>query len=148
MGILNSELNYDRVVTDLSKCCLGKDSCGGCEKSSCIVGYAQECITRCFKEGVTYVEGGTENIPTTDFKMYHEEEFERGIARILKQCRSCKENHFDNCIISIIRNCYEIGLFGEAQSYEGSNFRYLNQIHQYKPEAAQRIIEQFHSEEE
>lgn len=148
MGILNTEINYDKIITDLSSCCLKEENCGSCDKPSCIVGYAQNCITQCFKESVTYVENGSDNIPVTDFKVYNEEEFEKGIAHILKQCRSCTFNHFDNCIINIIRNCYEVGLFGEIQSYEGSNFRYLNQIHNSHPETADRIIEEFHNTEE
>lgn len=148
MGILNTEINYDKIITDLSKCCLTEASCGGCDKASCIVGYAQDCITQCFKDSVTFVENGSEKIPVMDFKVYNEEEFENGIAHILKQCRSCTYNHFDNCIINIIRNCYEIGLFGEVQSYEGSNFRYLNQIHNSHPEIADRIIAEFHNTEE
>lgn len=145
MGILNSELNYDLVLKDLTDCCL---KCGECQKEECLVGYAQKSITTCFREGVTYVENGSEKIPVTDFKMYNEEEFEKGIAHILRQCRSCKENHFENCIINIIRSCYEVGLFGEVQAYEGSNFRYLNQINMKFPEKAVRVIDEFHNTEE
>lgn len=145
MGILNTEINYDKIITDLSDCCLKEGYCGSCDKAACIVGYAQNCITQCFKDSVTYVENGSDKIPVTDFKIYNEEEFEKGIAHILKQCRSCTYNHFDNCIINIIRNCYEIGLFGEIQPYEGSNFRYLNQIHNSHPVKADRIIEEFHN---
>lgn len=145
MGILNSEMNYDRIITDLSNCCLGEESCGTCNKESCIVGYAQNCINQCFKESITYVENGSDHIPVTDLKIYIDEDFENGIANILKQCRSCSFNHFDNCIINIIRNCYEVGLFGEIQKYEGSNFRYLNQIHNTHPEVADRIIAAFHA---
>lgn len=148
MGILNSEVNYDKMVTDLSKCCLKKDNCGECDKAACIVGYAQNCIIKCMKESVTFVEDGSDNIPFMDFKVYNEEEFERGIAHILKMCRSCQENHYENCIINIIRNCYEIGLFGETQKYEGSNLRYLNMIHQQFPQKAERVIEEFHGAED
>lgn len=148
MGILNSEVNYDKIITDLSKCCLKKESCGTCDKSACIVGYAQNCIIKTIKDSVTYVENGSDNIPYMDFKVYNEEDFEAGIAHILKMCRSCKENHFDNCIINIIRNCYEIGLFGETQEYEGSNLRYLNYIFTKYPEKAQQVIDEFHNTEE
>ena len=148
MGILNSELNYDLVLTDLGRCCMGEDVCGSCTETQCIVGYAKSCITKCFKEGITYIEDGMEHIPFTDFKVFNVENFESGIAHILRQCRSCKENHFENCIINIIRSCYEIGLFGETQNYEGSAFRYLNQIHNSHPETAAAIIELFHALQE
>lgn len=148
MGILNSELNYDLVLTDLGKCCMGEQACGSCTGDQCIVGYAKTCITGCFREGITYVENGKNNIPLTDFKVFNTENFEVGIAHILKQCKSCKEEHFDNCIINVIRSCYEIGLFGETQNYEGSAFRYLNQIHNSHPGTAAEIIELFHASEE
>lgn len=147
MGILNSEVNYDQVVSDLGKCCLGTDSCGVCKQEACIIGYGKKCITGCFKEGVTYVEDGGENIPI-DTKIFHEEVLSKGIAHILKQCKSCSENHFENCIINVIRNCYEVAIFGELQPYEGSAFRYLNQIHNSNPEIAGVIIEHFHESDD
>lgn len=147
MGILNSEINYDKIISDLANCCLGEEVCNSCDKASCIVGFAQKSITNCFKEGVTYVENGSDEIPIADLKIYDEENFENGIAHILKQCRSCQEEHFDNCIINIIRNCYEIGLFGEVQEYKGSNFRYLNQIHNSHSKIAENIINEFHNTE-
>lgn len=145
MGILNSELNYDEVITDLGKCCMGEAACGGCTKNECIIGYAKTCITSCLKQGVTFVENGSEKIPVLDLKLFNTEEFETAIAHILRQCKSCQQDHFENCIINIIRNCYEVGLFGEIQNYEGSAFRYLNQIHNSHPEAAATIIAQFHN---
>lgn len=148
MGILNSELNYDLVLTDLSKSCMSEEVCGTCSHNDCIIGYAKKCITQCFKEENTYVVNGAQQIPLTDFKVFDTEHLEEAIAHILKQCKSCKENHFDNCVINIIRNCYEVGLFGEIQNYEGSAFRYLNQIHNSHPEIANSIISFFHETEE
>ncbi len=145
MGIQNSEMDYNRVIKDLENCCLKEENCGTCNKKDCIVGYGQTCLTRCMKDGVTYVEDGTDHIPYTDFKVYDEEEFEKGIAHILKLCRSCQYEHFDNCIISVLRNCYEIGLFGEARKYEGSNFKYLAALHAQYPEKGQRVLDEFHN---
>lgn len=145
MGILYEEFNFNQVISDLSKACLTEEQCGSCVKKDCIIGYAQQCITKCLKDGSTYVEDGSENIPISDLKLYNTEELERGIAHILRQCKSCTYNHFDNCIINIIRNCYEVGLMGEIQPYEGSNFRYLNHVHNTHPEVADNIIEEFHN---
>ncbi|MGN0329675.1 MAG: hypothetical protein ACI4D5_00385 [Kineothrix sp.] len=147
MGILFSEINFDKLVRDLSECCLGEEMCSMCDKKSCIVGYAQNCIVGCARDGVSYIEGGDANIPFTDFKLYQEEDFAKGIAHTLKMCRSCKEEHYGQCIISVIRNCYEIGLFGEAQPYKGSNLRYLNYIHSHHPQIASDIIAEFHNTE-
>ncbi|MGN0305361.1 MAG: hypothetical protein ACI4D2_04300 [Lachnospiraceae bacterium] len=143
MGIKYSEVNFDRLIEDLSNCCLGEASCGGCDKPRCIVGYAQNCAIGCLKNNVSYVMNGDTNIPFTDFKIYQEEDFAKGIAHTLKMCRSCESDHYDQCIISVIRNCYEIGLFGEALGYDGSNFRYLNQIQSQNPQIANDIVIEF-----
>lgn len=143
MGIKYSEVNYSRLIGDLSGCCLGEGACGSCDKSSCIVGFAQNCAIGCMKNNVSYVIDGDKNIPFTDLKLYHEEELAKGIAHILKMCRSCEHEHYDQCIISVIRNCYEIGLFGEVQPYTGSNFRYLTDIHEQNPQIASDIMTEF-----
>lgn len=147
MGVLNSELNYDLILNDLAKCCLSEEACGSCSQEECLVGFAKKCITKCFKEGITYVEGGSDAIPVADTKLFIHEQLVASIAHILRQCKSCSYNHFDNCIVNILRNCYEIALFGEVQKYEGSAFYYLNQIHNSHPDLAAEIIEAFHKEE-
>ncbi len=40
----------------------------------------------------------------------------------------CKEDHVEDCIINVIRNCYEVGLFGDVQTYEGSTLQYLMKV--------------------
>ncbi len=143
MGIKYSEVNFNRIIEDLTECCMGEETCGGCDKASCIVGYAQNCAIGCMKDNVSFVMGGDTRIPFTDFKLYHEEELAKGIAHTLKMCRSCESEHYGQCIISVIRNCYEIGLFGETQPYDGSNFRYLNNIHCLNPQIANDIATEF-----
>lgn len=145
MGIITKDMDFNLVLNDLNNCCLTEGRCGNCSKADCIVGYAINSITKCFKDDVTYVVDGQEGIPFVDLKVYDDEEFIKAIAHILKLCKSCNENHFDNCIINVVRNCYEIGLFGEIQPYEGSNFRYLNQINTSHPEIAAKIIAEFHN---
>ena len=95
MGILNSEFHYKRVANDLYKCCLRKEDYGVCQEPECIVRYAKRCLVHSLRHSVTYVENGREQIPFTDFKVYNEEDFENGIAHILKICRSCREEHFE-----------------------------------------------------
>lgn len=146
MGVLNSELNYDLILKDLASCCLSEGVCGTCSQDECLVGFAKKCITKCFKEGITYVENGSDAIPVTDTKLFTHEQLLTSIAHILRQCKSCSYNHFDNCIVNILRNCYEVALFGEVQQYEGSAFRYLNQINTTHPDLAAEIIEAFHRE--
>ncbi len=64
-----------------------------------------------------------------------------GIAHILKECKDCKEDHVENCIINVIRNCYEVGLFGDVLSYEGSALQYLMKVKEDFPEKSAQIAE-------
>lgn len=147
MAILNSEMKYNEVREDLEKCCLTELHCGTCEQVGCIIGYGKKCVDACQQEDVTFVDGGGDHIPF-DTKIFDEKDLVAGIANILRQCRSCDTDHYNNCIINIIRNCYEVGLFGETLDYKGSAFQYLNQIHTDKPEAARQIIDAFHGKSE
>ncbi|MCI6553382.1 MAG: hypothetical protein MR430_07610 [Lachnospiraceae bacterium] len=139
MGIQYAAVQFDNLITDLSNCCPGPSACGTCDKSSCIIGYAQNCLVDCMKKGISDVEEGNANIPVMDFKVYEQEEFERGIAHILKMCQACREKECSQCLLSVIRNCYEVGLFGETQPYEGSNLYYFNHIHSHHPQIATDI---------
>ena len=79
------------------------------------------------------------NIPTTDFKVFENVELETAIAHILKECKDCKEDHTENCIINVIRNFYEVGLLGDIQPYEGSSLQYLMALKADFPERADHI---------
>lgn len=141
MGVLFSEVNFDLIMKDLGKCCLG---CQGCQGSDCLVGYAKQCVTSCIKNNVTFVADGAANIPI-DTKLFHDEVLMDAIADILHQCKSCKQEHYENCIINVIRSCYEVAIFGDNLEYEGSAFRYLNAVNTAYPELAPHIIELYHS---
>lgn len=132
MGIFYEDLNDDLILKDLGEVCLSEEVCGGCTKEACLVGYAKQCLLNCVKNKVTYVENGMDKIPVEDMKVYHEEDMAAGIANILKTCRSCGTEHFDNCIINVLRSCYEVALFGEEREYTGSSFAYLVKLQEDK----------------
>ncbi|MBD5593422.1 hypothetical protein HYI10_19405, partial [Clostridium botulinum] len=79
----------------------------------------------------------------TDTKLYDKDYVITAIADILKRCKSCQENHYDNCIINVLRNCYEISLFGEGQEYQGSAFMYLNGLKSVNEEIADKIFAKY-----
>lgn len=145
MSISFKEVNFSRLVDKLTPCCLSEELCGGCEREKCIVGYAKECIKNCMINKVTFVMDGSENIPNTDFKVYDKEFFVDGIVETLKTCRSCKEEHFENCIINILRSSYEVALIGEEQEYEGSTFLYLNKLKEINSSIADKVFRKYNS---
>lgn len=145
MGVTFNEVNFDLLLSDLSESCA---SCGECKKKECIIGYAKECVKDCLKNNVTYVMDGCNNIPLHDSKIFETEYLAKSIANILKQCKSCKEEHYDNCLINVMRSCYEVCIFGEIQKYEGSTFNYLNKIQNLNPDIADEIIQFFNKNKE
>lgn len=134
-------LNAELIGEDLEHCCKGEDLCGQCQGTMCTIGFAKQCIQDFKKAPKKEVPGGASNIPTTDFKVFDEEELEVGIAHILKECKDCKEDHTEDCIINVIRNCYEVGLLGDIHPYEGSSLQYLMFLKEKFPEKAGHIAD-------
>lgn len=132
-------LNTELIAKDLEQCCRGEAVCGQCQETACIIGYAKQCVRDYREKPKKEVPQGTERIPTMDFKVFDELELEIGIAHILKECKDCKENHTENCIINVLRNCCEVGLFGDAHPFEGSALPYLMYLKTNYPEKAARI---------
>ncbi len=134
-------LNADLVWEDLGNCCKSEASCGQCQGEACTIGFAKQCIENYRKEPKKEVPDGMERIPVSDFKVFEEEDLEIAIAHILKECKDCKEDHTENCIINVIRNCYEVGLFGDLHPYEGSALQYLMYLQSSFPEKARKIAD-------
>lgn len=144
MGISKEQINYLSLFRDLGQVCLTESNCGTCLGKGCLVGYAKECGAHCRKNDVTYIQDGYHNIPYTDTKGgYDEVHTIEGISHILNQCRSCKENHYADCIINIIRCCYEIVLFGESQPYHGNALMYMMKLQEQYPKQAAMILEEY-----
>lgn len=138
-------LNADLIESDLENCCRGEALCGQCRNTACNIGFAKRCISDYKKAPKKEVPGGTDNIPTTDFRTFDEVELETAIAHILKECKDCKEDHSENCIINIIRNCYEVSLLGDTHVYEGSALQYLMFLREHFPDQAACIADVYAS---
>lgn len=145
--ITKKGFNYKLVGNDLDNCCRGEALCGQCQKQACIIGFAKQCIHDYQNEPKKEIPDGASRVPTADYKEYEEVELEIAIAHILKECKECREDHVDNCIINVIRNCYEVGLFGDAQPYEGSALQYVMRIKDDFPEKSVQIAEIYRSRE-
>ncbi|ASW42587.1 hypothetical protein [Clostridium isatidis] len=147
MAVAFKDINFSRLVDKLSPCCLSKETCGVCDRKNCLVGYGTECIKECMINKVTYVMNGYENIPITDTKVYDKENIMNGIIDILKLCKNCKENHFNNCIVNILRSCYEVILLGEEKDYKGSALLYINDLKASNPEIADELFKRYMTRE-
>lgn len=136
--------NYLSLFKDLGSICMSEGNCGSCKEHNCLTGYAKICTSKCFKNKITYVAGGYQEIPYGDLKGGYDEVYLiKAIANLLNQCRSCEENHFTDCLLNVVRSCYEVILFGEPQPFNGSAFSYLMKLQQKFPERATMILEEY-----
>ncbi|RKI78940.1 hypothetical protein D7V90_16720 [bacterium 1xD42-87] len=138
-------LDAGLVGNDLENCCRKETTCGQCQKSNCIIGYGKQCINDYKQAPKKEVAQGMAHIPTMDFKVFDEVELETAIAHILKECKDCKEDHTEDCIINVIRSCYEVGLLGDVQPYEGSALQYLMYIKENFPDKSLQIADLYRS---
>lgn len=137
--------NDKLVENDLENCCRSVAVCGQCQNEACIIGFAKQCVKEYQKEPKKEVPNGVERIPTMDCKVFEQADLEIAIAHILKECKDCKEDHVENCIINVIRNCYEVGLFGDVQPYEGSTLQYVMRLKSDFPDRSVQIAEAYRS---
>lgn len=137
-------VDIDSLINKVSKCCLGESQCGICDMKNCLIGYCKKVLTTSLKENTEYIDGGVDNIPYFDTKIYDEVDVTDAIGYLLNQCRNCNLYHDEACIINIIRCALEIILLGEAQEYKGSVLIYLNDIKKVNEKAANNIFQAFH----
>ena len=144
MAIMMEDLNLLEIFKDLGKICKTPAVCGKCAEKACLVGYSRNVAVECRKEKRTGIPNGFENIPPSDIRGgYDEYEVLHAIAHLLLQCKECKDDHYENCIINIIRSCLEVIEFGEEQKYEGNVIQYLMKISQSNPTKAAIIQEEY-----
>lgn len=144
MAIMMDEINLLEIFKDLGKVCKTEVNCGSCAEKGCLIGFARNCTAECRVAKRTGVPGGYNNIPSSDMRGgYDEYDVLHAIAHLLVQCKSCKEDHYDNCLINVVRSCLEVIEFGEEQKYEGNVIQYLMKISATNPTKAAIIKDEY-----
>lgn len=144
MAISRNQLNLQEIFHDLGNICLTEAHCMKCASKACLVGYSKESAAECRINDTTYVKDGMAQIPPSDIRGgYDEFNVLHAISHLLGQCRSCKEDHFDDCIINVIRSCLEVIEFGDIQGYEGDVITYLVKLDAVNSGKAQEIAEEY-----
>lgn len=144
----NKEFDFIKMFYDIRKLCLTEDHCVKCKEQACLVGYARHSIGKCKKLDTDSIRGGFENVPSYDINGgYDMQDALEAIAHTLQQCRSCKDNHTEDCLVNIVRTCYEVIAFGDHQEFSGSAFMYLTTLAQTHPKEAAIISEAYKSHE-
>ena len=138
----SKEFDFMKMFYDIRQVCMGEEVCGACTDMDCLVGYARQCIGKAKKNDTDNLPGEYTNIPLCDTKGSYDMNFAmEAIAHTLQQCKSCKDFHNVDCLVNIIRSCYEVIVFGEEREYPGSAFVYLSKLSAEHPEIAAYISE-------
>lgn len=140
---MSSTIDFEGLISEVGKCCLGESACVVCQKEDCFIGYCKRVLTTSLKQSSDFIEGGMQELPYNDTKIYDNEPIIEAIGFLLNQCRNCNLYHDEECIINIVRSALEIILLGENQEYKGSTLLYLNDIKTVKSEMAGRIFAAF-----
>lgn len=129
MAIAFEDINLIEIFKDLGKICKTEKVCGSCAQRDCLIGYSRNVTADCRIAKTTHVPNGYANIPPSDIRGgYDEFRVLYAIAHLLYQCRACQGEHYDDCLINVVRSALEVIEFGEEQGYEGDPITYMFKI--------------------
>lgn len=134
----------DEITADLDQICHEYTKHSDCRGPACMIGYAKYCAAQCVNGDKDKIPDGFENIPASDTRGdYDEYDILYAISHLLGQCHSCRQEHSLNCILNIVRSCYEVIEFGDEKSYEGTPLEYLMKLHDADPDKADAVLEEY-----
>lgn len=118
---------YDKAEASLTEIC---EECkhyksNECVPSKCNIGFSLNAIKSANVNGEKSINDGVKLIPKNDMKIYEENALAKSIACICRLCKECKENHNENCIVSLARKSLEITRLQEEIVYPGNVLTYL-----------------------
>ena len=143
MNKMQTDIDFNSLITSVGKCCLGDSNCGTCSKERCLVGYCKKNLLTCLKTGEQFINTEISNIPLYDTKVFDESTIIETIGLILNQCKNCNAYHDEECIINMLRSACEVILFGDPKDYNGSVLLYLDDVKQDNVEIAGKIYDAF-----
>ncbi|QUH19012.1 hypothetical protein [Alkaliphilus sp. B6464] len=140
---MDKNIDFNGLIGEVGKCCLSEESCGTCEKGTCLVGYCKQSLLTAFKQKDEFIDNGMDDIPYEDTKLYDDEKIINSIGFILNQCKNCQLYHDEDCIINIIRCSMEVALLGDHIDYKGSTLMYFSDLGNKNKEISQKIYSAF-----
>lgn len=132
---------YEKVKTSLKEICeeCNRYETNQCIKSTCNIGFSLNAIKEANTNGVKAIKDGTKLIPTTDMKFYEENAIATGIASVCRLCKDCRENHSENCIVSLCRRSLESTHLKEGVEYPGNVLMYIVNVAKQDSSFADKI---------
>jgi hypothetical protein len=140
MGEFNMNY-YEKVEISLREIC---EECkfyetSQCVPSKCNIGFASNAIKAAKVNGEQSIKGGAKLIPRNDMKLYEEDDIANSIASVCRLCKECKENHNEDCIVSLSRRSLESTRLQEEVVYPGNVLMYLVNVAKQNEAFADKI---------
>lgn len=141
------DFDFIKMFYDIRQLCLTEDYCKTCKEDVCLVGYARACIGKATKLDTDTLTGAHRDVPAYDVNggAYDMHTALEAIAHTLQQCRSCKDEHNVDCLVNIVRNCYEVIVLGNERGYNGSTLMYLADLAKEFPDKAAIVTEAYNT---
>jgi len=138
-----SEINFSCIREKLEDVCLTESECDQCAKIKCLLGFAKVSIRYALEKNTYNIPQGEKLVPLSDAKLYSQHEVVEALAETLLQCKNCRDNHEENCIINIARLCLEAILTGEPMPYHGNILIHLVDLNRINSEAGTKVATLF-----
>lgn len=135
------DVNLDKLAKLLNDFCIDCDENAAktCKEATCLVGFAKKVVRFASEKGVLDIPGASKLVPVNDFKTYYQESVARAIAESCRQCKECRDNHSQDCVISLVRTSLEYAVLQEQIEYPGSVFIYLAKVKQQNEDISTQI---------
>ena len=132
---------FEKVETSLKEICeeCKYDGTNQCVPSRCNIGFALNAIRKAKINGEQAIKDGTKLIPTNDMKFYEENAIAKSIASVCRLCKDCRENHSEDCIVSLSRRSLESTRLKEEVEYPGNVLMYLVNVAKQNSSFADKI---------
>ncbi|MBS4007902.1 MAG: hypothetical protein KGZ45_05700 [Clostridium sp.] len=134
-----SEINFNGIKAKIEDVCLTESECEQCSKIKCLLGFAKVGIRYALEKNTYNIPQGEKLVPLSDAKLYSQHEVVEALAETLLQCKNCRDNHEEDCVINITRLCLEAILTGEPMPYHGNILIHLVDLSKINPEAGVQV---------
>ncbi|MGI9861541.1 hypothetical protein SDD30_09185 [Moorella naiadis] len=138
MAARNIDLN--RMQEFIDRCCKTESECSQCNRTQCLIGFAQTAIAYARKKNTSRIPRGHELVPQDDLRAYYQDDLTNALVEVLLQCQNCRDNHEEECVINVTRRALELALLGDNFEYEGSVFTYLMQLTRHNQEIGNKLL--------
>lgn len=133
--------SFDKVEQSLANIChecsyFGTDKCNN---RKCSIGFSKSLVDYAKNNSTATINDGYKLIPKEDFKYYNEELIADSLGEICKLCKECRENHSEQCIISLCRRSLEGTILHEDTVYPGNILMYIIEVSKQNQNFAEMI---------